>query len=174
MRRNGERGSIMVIVMIIMVALLGAGAVAINVQVADTRSTGMIRSARDALYCAEAGLAEARPLVGQHFADWSILLDDDPDNDDGAGWYPVRGEFVDDGDDTTWDYEVRIMDNNDEVWPQPNDTTKDNDLRIFIVSKCVKFPDTPREVLELIIYEGGGNVYRNQAGQGSSNTGNAN
>jgi hypothetical protein len=171
MRRSGERGSAMVVVMVILVALLGAGAVAIYVQVADTRSTGMIRSARDALYCAEAGLATARPLVGQNFADWPILLDDDPDNDDGAGWYPVEGDLDGDGD---IDYEVRIMDNDDESPPQPNDTTRDNDLRVFIVSKCVKFPDTPREVLELVLYQGGGTLYRNQAGQGSSNTGNAN
>ena len=171
MRRNGERGSAMVVVMVILVALLSAGSVAIYVQVADTRTTGMIRQSRDALYCAEAGLATARPLVGQNFADWPILLDDDPDNDIGAGWYPVEGDLDGDGE---IDYSVTIRDNNDEVPPQPNNTTKDNDLRVFIVSKCLKFRDTPREILELILYEGGGTVYRNQAGQGSSNTGNAN
>jgi hypothetical protein len=43
-----------------------------------------------------------------------------------------------------------------------------------VVAKCTRYADTPREVLELITYEGGGNVYRNQSGQGAGNGGNVN
>ena len=55
---RNERGSAMVVVMVILVALLGAGAVAMHVQVSDTQSTGLIKAGRDSLYCAEAGLDE--------------------------------------------------------------------------------------------------------------------
>jgi hypothetical protein len=47
-------------------------------------------------------------------------------------------------------------------------------MRVFVVSKCVRYPETPREVTELIYYSGAGNSYRNQAGQGAGNSGNAN
>jgi hypothetical protein len=166
---RGQRGSIMVIVMTILAALLAGGAIALYLQLSSTRAAGSIRESRSALYCAEAGLQAARPLIGANYAEWVNILDGDPDTD--PSWYPVRGDLDGDG---VNDYEVRIRDNDDEMPPLDNDPTRDNDLRVFIISRCTKYPDTPREVLELVRFEGGGNVYRNQSGQGSGNTGNAN
>lgn len=40
--------------------------------------------------------------------------------------------------------------------------------------RCVKYPEYPRTVTELVEYSSGGNGYRNQAGQGAANTGNTN
>ena len=168
-RARAESGSAMIIVMVILVALLGAGAIAVHLQMSDTRSTGLIRSARAALYCAEAGLQRARPIVGANYATWGDTLDGDPGND--PGWYPITGDLDGDG---TADYTVTIRDNDDELSPNPNDPTRDNDLTVFVVSTCTRYPDTPREVLEMITYEGGGSLYRNQAGCGPGNTGNCN
>lgn len=166
---RSERGSAMIIVMVILVALLGAGAVAIHLQVSDTKATGLIKAGRDSLYCAEAGLNYARPIVGEFFATWPEVLDgDDANNPD---WYPIEADLDDDGE---LDFRVTLEDNDDERPPAVNDRTKDRDLRVFVVSECLKFPDTPRKVLELVSYRGGGTYYRNQAGQGSSNTGNIN
>ncbi|RMH40618.1 MAG: hypothetical protein D6689_13245 [Deltaproteobacteria bacterium] len=166
---RGQRGSAMVVVLILLVALLGAGGVAIYVQLADTRSTGLIRQARDALSCAEAGLAEGRVWAGQNYGLWAAILDGDPSNDPSN--YPLRGDIDGDGND---DWEVQLMDNDDEMPPAANDTTRDNDLRVFVVARCIRYPTTPREVIELVRYEGGGAIYRNQSGQGSGNTNNAN
>lgn len=168
--RRLQRGSIMVLVMTILAALLAGGAVALYLQLSSTRSAGSIRESRSALYCSEAGLQAAREVVGANYAEWVNILDGDPSTDP-TTWYPITGDLDGDG---TADYEVRIRDNDDELPPLPNDPTRDNDLRVFVISRCTKYTDTPREVLELVKFEGGGNVYRNQSGQGAGNTGNAN
>jgi hypothetical protein len=168
--RRGERGSTMVVVMMILLALLAAGAGVIYLQVSSTRATGLIRQSRDALFCAEAGLARTRNKIGASYALWDDMLDTDPSNDPGG--YPYTGDI--DGDDED-DWEVTIKDNDDEnPATLPNDLTKNNDLKIFVVSKCIKYPDTPREIMELVTYTGAGNVYRDQNRQGSGGTDNAN
>ena len=43
-----------------------------------------------------------------------------------------------------------------------------------MTSTCLKYPESPKSVTELVRYEGGGYSYRNQSGQGAGNTGNAN
>ena len=168
---KSQRGSTMVVVMILLVALLAAGGVAIYLQISDTRSTSLVKQSRDSLYCAEAGLVAARPLIGENYASWSQLLS--PDSGDDPDWYPIAND-LDDPPDGAPDYQVTVRDNDDELPPAGNDPTVDNDLRIFIVATCTKFPDAPREVLELVMYEGGGALYRDQGRQGSGGTGNAN
>ncbi len=159
----------MVLVMVILVAMLAGGAVALSLQLGSTKQVGLASDSRGALYCAEAGLSAARPVIGARYADWVDVLDTDPGND--PTWYPFTGDLDGDGTD---DYLVTMRDNDDETAPAVNDTTRDNDLKIFVISSCTRYPDTPREVLELIKYEGGGAIYRNQSGCGSGNTGNCN
>ena len=166
---RSQRGAAMMVVIIMLAALLAAGAVAIHVQMSDTRSTELVKTGRDALYCAEAGLSYARPIVGLSFATWSEALDGDPAND--PPWYPIRADLDGDG---TPDVEVTLRDNDDERPPAANDPSRDNDLQVFMIARCLRFPNTPREVMELVGYQGGGALYRNQAGQGASNTGNIN
>lgn len=171
MTSSSQRGAAMMVVMIVMAALMTAGGLAIYVSSSETRSTGYVASSRQALFCAEAGLAAARDTITGNYASWSLALDDDDTND--PPWYPVTGH-VDDAATGDADYEVRIRDNDDEQAPSPNDPTKDSDLQVYVESTCLKYPDAPRMVTELIQYTGGGYVYRNQAGQGGGNTGNSN
>ena len=168
-RRVREDGSAMIIVVTILAALLAGGAVAIQVQVLSTRASGIVRANRSSLYCAEAGLAAARPLIGTNFSLWKNILDTNPNND--PIWYPIRGD-IDEPPDGVMDFEVTVRDNLDE--PLPHNPNEDTDQRVFIISRCTKYPNTPRAVLELVSFTGGGTVYRNQSGQGSGNTGNAN
>ena len=167
-RRNdiAQRGSTMVVVLAILVALLGAGAVALYLQVADTRTTALVKKSRESLFCAEAGLGSGRAAFGENYAQWNLILDQDPDNNPIG--YPLQGDM----DGGEMDYEVTLIDNDDE-FPTP-DPYRDSDLSIFIVSTCLKYPDTPREVMELVKFEGMGSVYRNQQGQGQGNTNNNN
>ncbi len=166
-----QRGSVMVLVLIILVALLAGAAVVLNLQMSSTKQVGLVSQARASLFCAEAGLSQGKTIMGANYALWNDILDTDTSND--PSWYPIRGD-IDDPPDGIADYEVTVKDNDDELPPAANDTTRDNDLKIFIVSKCLKYPETPREVLELVVYNMGNQVYRNQSGQGSGNTGNAN
>jgi len=169
--RTSERGAAVALIMILVSALLAGGALAVYLAVSDTRATGYTSSSRSALFCAEAGLASARAVIGASYASWPLLLDGNPDND--PSWYPIRGDIDSPGDGRN-DYEVTVRDNDDELPPATNNPQRDNDLRVFIVSRCTRHNDTPRQVLELITYTGGGTVYRNQSGQGASNGGNVN
>jgi hypothetical protein len=169
--RDPQRGAAMMVVMVVMAALMTAGGLAIYVSNSETRSTGYVSSSRQALFCAEAGLAQARAVVTANYASWNAVLDADASND--PTWYPIRG-YLEDGATGDFDYEVEIRDNDDEVAPAVNDPAKDSDLQVYVSSTCLKYPDTPRTVTELTLYSGGGYTYRNQSGQGAGNTGNAN
>jgi hypothetical protein len=150
---RNQRGAAMFVVMITVAALLTAGLLTVHVGEAETKSIDYVASERRALFCAESGIADSRVIVGANYEMWDTLLDSDASND--PAWYPIRGYL--DGDHHSagdpFDYEVTIEDNDDES-PSPNLPTTDNDLRVFIVARCLK--------------------YRNQSGQGASNTGNAN
>jgi hypothetical protein len=161
----------MLLVSIILIALLSGGAIALYIQMSANKQVGLTSKSRASLYCAESGLVEARATVGAFYSLWNDLLDGDPSND--PAWYPFRGD-IDEPKDGIMDYEVTVRDNDDEPSTVPNDPARDNDLKIFIISRCTKYPDAPREVLELVIYDQGQQQYRNQSGQGSGNTGNAN
>jgi hypothetical protein len=71
------------------------------------------------------------------------------------------------------DFTITLKDNDDELPPLANDTTRDNDLKVYVVSTCTKYPDTPKQVIELVQYNGGGNCYQSQQG-GCGGNGNSN
>ncbi len=165
----GQRGAAMLLVATILVALLAGGGVALYIQLQSTKSAGLVKSARSSLFCAEAGLAAARPIIARNHAGWADVLDEDPRND--PDWYPITGDIDDDG---TPDFEVTIRDNDDERLPSANNTAVDIDRRVFAVARCTKNADVTREVSELIVVASGRHVYRNQDGGGGFNNGNQN
>ncbi|HTJ45779.1 MAG TPA: hypothetical protein VL463_26935 [Kofleriaceae bacterium] len=170
-RPRDQRGVAMFIVLLVVSSLMTVGLLAIYLTLGETKSTAYAVDSKSALYCAEAGLAKARPLIGANYASWAAILSNDTANI--PSWYPVTGD-IDVPADNVNDFSVTIRDNDDEPTGSPNDLTKDNDMRVFVISKCTRYPETPREVTELIYYTGGGNAYRNQSGQGAGNTGNSN
>jgi hypothetical protein len=161
----------MFIVITVMSSLMMVGLLAIYLTMSETQSTGYASDAKASLYCAEAGLAKARALLVANYAAWPLILDADATND--PAWYPVVGD-IDLPVDGVNDFSVTVRDNDDEPVGTANDPTRDNDMRIFVVSKCTRYPETPREVTELIYYKAGGASYRGMSGQGAGNTGNAN
>jgi len=167
-RQSGERGAALAITLILVTALLAGGALAVYLQLADTRGAQYVTESRASLFCAEAGLAGARDYISTHTADWPSMLDSDTGNDPDG--YPVEGDLDGDGSN---DWHVEIRDNDDEKLTT-NNANIDIDGVIFMASSCIKYPDTPREVLELVSFTGGGFNYRNQSGQGAGGTNNAN
>lgn len=164
-----QRGAALAVTLILITALLAGGALAMYMQLADTRSAQYVTQSRGSLFCAEAGLSAARPFVALNVASWGVMLDGDDGNDPDG--YPIEGDL--DGDDVA-DFRVEIQDNDDELPPLDNQPDTDIDATIFMVSTCLKYPDTPRQVLEMISFSGGGTNYRNQSGQGAGGTNNAN
>ena len=164
---RGERGSVMLLVVVILAALLAGGAIALSLVVSDTRSSQFANSSRSALFCAESGLAAARGTIAANSPVWNEMLDADPSND--PTWYPIRGDL--DGD-LIADYEVIIRDNGDEFSPTPDNPNEDNDAKVFVVSRCIRFPNYPRAVMELVTFQSASSNYK-QRGLNAQGTGTA-
>jgi hypothetical protein len=165
MRRNDEHGGAMLVTLIVITALL-AGAVSLaSIQAASTRSAGLTRDKNAAVYCAEAGLSTARAAVAASYAQWNAAL--------AAGTQPSWLASLDRDldNDGAADFELTLRDNDDESGT--DDPAHDSDLAVFVASTCVKYPETPVSVAELVRYSGGGNCYQSQLGGcGGNNNGN--
>jgi hypothetical protein len=161
--RNPERGNAMLVTMIIISALLAGAAVVVSMQVQSTRASGVTKQGLEAMYCAEAGLAAAHNTVANNYSLWAPTLAADPTGANEPSWLQSAFSHDLDGDGVN-DFKVTIMDNDDEVAPTANNRSVDIDTRIFIMSECTKYPDTPKKVIELVKFAGGGNCYKGQEG----------
>ena len=172
--RSPERGSAMLVTLIVIGALLAGAGVLVSLQLASNRSTDLTRSGMSALYCAEAGLAAARPVVATNYGQWNaaLLASNGGDLSEPAWITAGIGSKDLDGDGVA-DFEVYLLDNDDEQDPLPNNTAVDNDLSVYIVSRCLRYPDTPKAVSELVLYNGGSGCYPWQQGGGGGD-GNSN
>lgn len=163
--RQSQRGSAMLVVLIVIAALLSGMATLASLQNNSMRSASISRDAKASLHCAEAGLASARAATVANWPGWNAAL--------AAGteptWFASVSHDVD-GDGVS-DFTLKLEDNNDEAGT--NDGTKDNDLTVFVVSTCTKYSETPVQVAELVRYNGGGNCYQAQLG-GCGGNNNAN
>jgi hypothetical protein len=167
MTRCSQRGSAMLVTLILIAALLGGAAVLVSTQLAASRSTDLIRMTMLSTNCAEAGLSAARPVVLANYALWAGSL--------GTGTEPswiTSGVNHDLDGDGAADFVITLKDNDDDA-PAANDLLHDNDLRIFVVSRCTKYSETPKEIEELVQYSGGGTCYQSQQG-GCASNGNSN
>ena len=157
MKRNGERGSAMLVAMILMAALLAGAAVLVSLQLSSNRGTEMTRAGISALYCAEAGLTASRSTIAVNQSDWATYL--------GTGNEPAWLATVEhdlDGDNVD-DFRITLVDNFDEQ-SGSDAPAADTDGKIYIVSRCIKYPDTPREVRELITFTEVTHCYNAQRG----------
>jgi len=167
-QQNEESGMAMVLVITILAALLGIAAVGLSLQLNSTKSTTLIKESREALFCAEAGLAAGRNVITSNRSDWTDVL-----AGNAVSWYSntdPKGFTGDaDNDGVGGDYWVTIEDDGDDA-----DKATDINDTIIVTSSCVLFPNSPASVIEVISLRGQGHAYRSQSGQGSGNTGNAN
>ena len=168
-KRQRERGTAILVTMIVIVALLGGGAVLVGMQMSSTRSTEVTRSSMTALHCAEAGLNAARRPVNDAYTPdgtWGGFLGKQttpPTYDEPT--YVAAGAIDHDLDgDGGNDFKIHLEDNDDEFGGLTPNLTIDNDLQIYIVSTCLKFPENRKQVRELIRFKVGQKYYNSQAG----------
>ncbi|HSD88552.1 MAG TPA: hypothetical protein VLB44_13585 [Kofleriaceae bacterium] len=169
--RNSERGSAMLITMILVAAILAGAAVLVSLQLGSNRSTEVTRTGISALYCAEAGLAATRATIAANQTDWATYLgakDADGTGTEPAWLTPISHDLDGDGNP---DFKVWLEDDFDEVGTDV--PTVDANSRVFIVSRCIKYVDLPREVRELVGYQQASNCYNSQRG-GCAGNGNMN
>lgn len=157
----------MLVTMILIAALLAGAAVLAKMQIHSTRGAQITRVSISALHCAEAGLVAARPAVMTSYAQWNAAL--------AAGTEPswLAAVLHDVDGDGAADFRITLEDNDDEMAAMSNDLARDNDLTVFIVSTCIKYPDVQMQVAELVRWNGGGNCYQAQLG-GCGGNNNAN
>jgi hypothetical protein len=170
--RSSQRGSAMLVTMIIISALMAGAAALVGISTASFQGAQLDRSGIESLYCAEAGLAAARNVVAANYPQWAATLASYPSTAEPAWLAAGIGSHDIDGDGVA-DFAVYIKDDADELAPLADDPTHDNNLRVFLVARCLSRPDTPRELQELIEVTGGGTCYKTQFG-GCRNDGNTN
>ena len=166
-QHNNESGMAMVLVITILAALLGIAAVGLSIQLNSTKSTSLIKDKRAALFCAEAGLANAREILIQNRGEWSTVL-----SGTATGWYNlstgaplgITGDADNQG--GAQDYTVTIRDDGDDT-----DPASDQNNTIIVTSTCLLYASTaPATVLEVLSIVPAGNQYADQANQGSAGT----
>ena len=165
------------LVLLLLMALLAGGAVVVGMQVQSTRGTDLTRNGLDSFYCAESGLAAVRSVIANNYPQWNASLCSGACVVGTAASEPVwlRSPAVShdlDGDGAD-DFVITLKDNDDEQTPLANDPTRDNDLQVFIVSTCTKFPELPKQVTELVLVTGAGTCYGGVSG-GWNGNGNSN
>jgi hypothetical protein len=161
MTRQRQRGSAMLVTLIVISALLAGAAVIVSLQVSSNRSTDLTRTGTAALFCAEAGLSAARTAVGNNYSNWNIALAA------GSGTQPswlddsaFSHDIDNDGND---DFVVTVMDDDDDI-TGTNNKAVDSNYKIFVISTCTKYPDTPKQVMELVEYTPTATCYPGQEG----------
>jgi hypothetical protein len=152
----------------LMAALLAGAAVLVSIQLSSNRSTELTKTGITALYCAEAGLTASKATVALHQPDWEAAI--------AAGgeptWLASPGIDHDIDNDGNPDFEITLEDNFDET-SGADDPDDDIDGKIYVVSTCTKYPDTPRQVRELVTYTQVTHCYSAQKG-GCGGNGNMN
>lgn len=172
MRRTGERGSALMITMILVVVMLAGGTALVRLGISATRSVDTVQDSKSSLHCAEAGLSAARTLVAASYTQWNASLcngcvQSAPASE--PAWLAGIDHDLDDN--GTADFVITLVDNHDETGT--NDPTRDNDLQVFMVSTCIQSAEVRKQVQELVRFNGAGNCYQAQLG-GCGGNSNAN
>ena len=166
----------MLVTLIIIASLLAGASVLVSMQLASNRSADLTRTGLEATYCAEAGINIALPAVLANYANWNAALaacnNTYPCSPEPA-WLASLNHSVT-GSGSNVDFTIFIRDNDDEFPPATVDPLHDSDQRVFVVSRCLKYGETIKEVEELIEYGGNGQNYRTQQGLGRYSGGNNN
>lgn len=169
-----ERGSAMLITLILIAALLAGAAILSSLQVSSIRGTSLARSRMAAMYCAEAGLTASHAAAAKNYALWNSALCKPscaaPDQPSWLGSAVFSHDLDGDGAD---DFSITLRDDDDEIAPTANDPAVDTNYKVFLVSTCTRYPDTPVQVMELVKYTPTAQCYQSQEG-GCNSRGNMN
>ena len=172
--KTPERGSAMLVTMILIAALLGGAAILSSLQISSIRSTSLARSRMTATFCAEAGLAASHVSVSKNYNLWNLALCRPscaaPAQPSWLGSTAFSHDLDGDGVD---DFSLTLRDDDDEIAPAANDPTIDINYKVYLVSTCLKYPETPVQVMELVKYAPTAQCYQSQEG-GCNSRGNMN
>jgi hypothetical protein len=175
MKRSSEHGGAMLVTLILISSVLTGASVMVSMQLSSNRQTELVRTGLSSNYCAEAGLVAARSVVATQYTNWASALQACASGPfpcaepqwlkTAVGSHDLDGDGVD-------DFALYIKDDDDEL-TGANDTSVDTNLRVYLISRCIKYPDYQREMQELVQFSGAGQGYESQQG-GNGGNGNTN
>ncbi len=173
--RSKQRGAALMVTLIIITSLMAGASVVVALQLQGSRGTNLTRSGMTSEYCAEAGAERAAPIVASSYNAWAASLCGSAIE---AGCVPASpaaevalfsGINHDIDGDGVADFVLYLRDDQDEPGTA-QDYKTDRNTRVYIVSTCIKYPDTPRQVKELIqLPDPGSNYASQQGGEWSNN-----
>jgi hypothetical protein len=174
--RQRERGAALMVTLIIIASLLAGAAVVVSLQMGANRGTDLTRSGMTAEYCAETGMERAAPIVAGNYLMWGSSMCGSASEVNCLPSSPSAEAPIFSGINHTIGatgsaFVLYLRDDEDELSGSQNYSV-DRDQRVFIVSTCLLFPDTPRQVRELIEYNAasaGSNVMAGGFGGGNNN-----
>jgi hypothetical protein len=170
--RTRERGAALMVTLIIIASLLAGAAVVVSLQMGANRGTDLTRSGMTAEYCAETGMERAAPVVAANYQAWGSSFCGSAAEANCLPSSPAAEAPIFQGINHTVGsaanaFVLYLRDDEDEMSGSQN-YLQDENVRTYVVSTCLLFPDTPRQVRELIEVTGGGTNYGNQQGLGHS------
>ncbi len=173
LKRNGERGSAMLVTLILIAALLAGVAVLVSMQLTTTKSTEQTRVGAMSLHCAEAGLAATRGIAAASKAGIVTHLAAATYAESLPAQWQVIPSFISTSYPTLRDIDG-ITGNDVDIWIIDNEESDNNyaldaDSRVWLISRCTKYPDNPKEVRELIEFAGAPTQYDWQEGRAFGN-----
>jgi len=162
----------MLVTLVVISSLIAGGIVLASMQMQSMRSTRLTRNGLSATYCAEAGAIAAYQTVATSYPIWGANNYFATQGTTQPTWLGDTAFSHDLDNDGVDDFQITLLDDDDEPNTMNNDPTTDYNHKVWIVSTCTKYPDTPQQVMQLVGYSGGGNCYNSQAGgcDGNNNT----
>ena len=143
--RQRERGGALVVVMLVITATIAVSVALAAIQRKSSHAAQTTQTTTTGLYCAEAGLTAARAAVLANVAVWDASLASGTE----PTWLSMISHDLDG--DLAPDFTVTLSDNDDEA---VNNLAHDSDGTIYIVSTCIKQPDSRTQVKELVTSAG--------------------
>ena len=172
--RSRQEGGTLVLVLILLVILLVVAAIVIRGAASDTGTAGYDRTGKAAFLCAESGLRYGINQLGADPLAFSTILQCGSTDAGTAGCGACVGSLT---------CKLRVTNDGgayvdvwltDDVDENPNDPLRDVNQTVYMNSQCMQ-AGLPNRMLQILYAGGGGGqYYKNQAGQGSTAAGNQN
>jgi len=130
--QDGEGGSALAFVLIIMAAMLFVVAISMHVGLGSRRSSLQSQVGKNAFFCAEQALELGRVVFGQNKWEWDAAISGIPAT---PAWYPITGNCTGPG---NYTFQVTARDDMDEAPPMADDPNADQNMSVYVDADAMR------------------------------------